>query len=484
MTDKHSPPRPLAGGYLKTAESLEQLAAELLESGRPLGRSDYQAVLQSIDAHFAPIDGIEVGDLSSTGWGVIFSASTSPEVVEALLPLLKHRRAVAARFDQMGYRQFEGTEGRDAGYRKGESAADFLCRVGARPRGPVVPEALPYYLLLVGSPEDIPFSFQYELDVEYGVGRIWFETPEEYRRYALAVVAAERGDATPARHGVFFAPSHSDGEVTEPMTQLSIEDLVCPLARHLEKRFAGEAGPWTFETVCGEAATKPRLTEIFERRDAPGLIFTAGHGLALPNQDPRQRDDQGAVVCSEWPGGELSPSPEHCFAAGDVPHTVDLTGSIVFQFACFSAGTPSEDDFKVIYNDYLSAGSPFLARLSQRLLAPPSGGGALAFIGHIDRVWAHSFLSDGPSAYDRVIYEQTLGRLLEGHPIGHAMELFNRCYAEQAVRIANSHDRFRKKEGIDLKGFAEAWLIHNDARNFIVIGDPAVRLKPGVKPKG
>ncbi len=416
--------------------------------------------------HMGPEQGVDPKDLAQSGWGVIFAQADSKHIdawKEALKPLLNLRKEQANAGDLY----------KEMAYESGESKGGFLSRHDMGP-GPAVPEKVSYYLLIVGSPESIPYSFQYQLDVQYAVGRIYFNTLEDYHNYAMSVLRAELGEFDRSAKAAFFGVQNSDDRATK----LSATQLVQPLAEWMKK----EKPNWDVETRLGEKTYKADLKKLLNSEDGPVLLFTASHGMWFPNGDPLQQDCQGALLCQDWPGREQwgkKPIPkEHYFSADDVrtDANLNLGGMINFHFACYGAGTPQQDDFA--HQDFKKradiAPYAFMASLPQNLLSHPNGG-TLAVIAHVERVWGCSYLQRGAGA-QRAVFESTLKRLIEGHPVGSAVEYFNEKYAELSTDLTAKLKDIREGGQSNDFELAEMWTGNNDARSYVIIGDPAIRL--------
>jgi hypothetical protein len=453
------------GNYLLPPMSAHDIAA--LAQGHQLDprllnelKWKYQ---QSTESHYGTSEGINPKNLAETGWGVIFAYGADPAIREALGELLSHRKEQATQKKENYYKEYAGVDA----YRPGESKQDFLARHGAGP-GPADPEKVPYYLLIVGAPETIPYRFQYQLDVQYGVGRIHFDTPQEYAQYAHSVVAAETTKASQLPHAVFFGVKTPD----DPATNMSATQLVAPLADLIKK----DESAWNVETILGDGATKSRLLRLLGGIQSPALLFTASHGVGFQNGDPRQVQTQGALLCQDWPGPGNALSKDHYVAADDISGDAQLQGLIAMHFACFGLGTPQFDDFS-----RLSAGPPmpiaphaFVAGLPRRLLGHPKGG-ALAVIGHVERAWSYSFAWPGAGS-QIAVFESVIKRLMEGHPIGSATEYFNVRYAELSTDLSAALEDIKFGKIADDEELSGMWTANNDARNYCVLGDPAVRL--------
>ena len=210
-------------------------------------------------------------------------------------------------------------------------------------------------------------------------------------------------------------------------------------------------------------------------------MFTASHGVGFPQGDRRQRDTQGALLCQDWPGpvawGKKPISESFYVAAEDLPDSVPSTPRIVFAFACYGAGTPLLDDYGHLRRRKARklASRPFVARLPQRLLSRPTGR-TLAFVGHVERAWECSFISAHAGA-QRGVFVSTLASMLDGWRVGHALEALNSRYAGMAATLTTQMDRYAKyRTKIKPADLADLWIATNDARNYAILGDPAVRI--------
>ncbi|NID14087.1 C25 family cysteine peptidase [Luteibacter yeojuensis] len=407
---------------------------------------------------------LDLQNLAEAGWGVVFHREADPAVRDALSPLLALRRSQAG--DR--YKEYAG----DAGFWGDEKVSTWL---GHPPRqkglGPVDPRKVPYYLLIVGGPAAIPFDFQYVLNLTYAVGRLAFDTPAEYARYAAAVLAHETVRAPSRRRMAFFGTSHPFDTATE----LSSGNLVEPLLAEL-KTDGGK--DWNFDAMLREDATKANLASLLKAGTAPSLLFTATHGMGYPNGHANQRAWQGALLCQDWPGmlrsrGQVDPAM--FYSGDDVGETTSVEGGVVFSFACYGGGTPRMDDYPAPEGVVKQiAPVPFVARLPQRLLAA-AGGPALAMVAHVERAWSCSFTTTDAGA-DVTAFRTTFDELMTGATLGSAMEAFRQRFAQESGMLASRLDDIRLDAHVPDDDLASNWTAQRDARSFVVFGDPAVRL--------
>ncbi|MFN2227436.1 MAG: hypothetical protein ACK2UY_14030, partial [Anaerolineae bacterium] len=74
-------------------------------------------------------------------------------------------------------------------------------------------------------------------------------------------------------------------------------------------------------------------------------------------------------------------------------------------------------------------------------------------------------------------FQSAVERLLRGQPVGLAMEYLNGRYAALSTELNQAiqdHQDFGRR--IDPYELARLWTGNNDARGYVVLGDPAVRL--------
>jgi hypothetical protein len=422
-------------------------------------------------------------DLTQAGWGILMASDADPAILKQLQPLIDARRASVQ--DPIMFKTFTGTDG----VGPGETAERWTRRHGVSLTAPVDPsQGVPYYLLIAGSPERIPFEFQALLKMQWAVGRLYFDDVEDYGRYAQAVLGHENANAKPLqKKTVAVWVTRNDGDVATAMLCGAISGDFLSDSNKIGRRSKFDVKPFV-----SDDATKARLTDILRGKidgGPPALIFAGSHGCGYNSADPAtQRRMQGSLLTQEWKSGGAV-SPDNLFCADDIPADAQLQGAIGFLFGCYSGGCPAQDNYH-FNNDGSAinvAPSPFIARLPQALLSK----GMLAAIAHVDLAFPYAFQDTSGTPQPQAI-RAPLERLMQGRRIGWAADELTGMWSTRSAQLAMALQAQPPAPApVPLAAAATAvtatpaispmigrmTIARDDARNYIVLGDPATRLR-------
>lgn len=406
------------------------------------------------------------GDPRAAGWTFLINATDpkAEEWKEAIRPLAEHRG-----MPRPGEPLLFHGEDPDSWH---DWVLDLL--------GPFR-ERRPHYILIVGGPDRVPFALQSLLDSAAAVGRLDFDTPEELRTYVDKLLRLETApEPRVSRRCLVFATDHGWGDPT----WLSRRYLAQPIAARIREHHGMEA-----EDLAVFDATADKLLRRAEEA-SPAFVLTVGHGQTVSADDEGlRRRHNGAVICQPGAGGPALVTGE------EVAKTERFAeGAVFFHFACFGYGTPAVSGFShwLPHLPERNSESDFTAALPRRLLAHPRG--PVAYIGHLDVACLHGFddaenplemQKTGARWHNRLgPFVDALDRLLTVQPVGLALETMNKRFDLANAVLANHWNKQRLGKLVEtpelLARLADTFILRSDAQNYLVLGDPAARLRiPG-----
>jgi hypothetical protein len=234
-----------------------------------------------------------------------------------------------------------------------------------------------------------------------------------------------------------------------------------------------------------EKATKPQLVEILRGNvdvGPPAVIFTGSHGCDYSGADPdTQRRLQGSFATQEWVPGTPADSANQ-FSADDIPADAKLQGTVGFLFACYSGACPAENSyyFNKDGSPIRIAPSPIMSRLPQVLLSR----GMLSVIAHIDLAFPSAF-QDVTETPQMQALRNPLELLMGGKRTGFAADSLSVMWSSRSAQLALAQGQNAASAApagatpasSPSPLIAKMTIARDDARNYIVLGDPATQLR-------
>jgi hypothetical protein len=326
---------------------------------------------------------------------------------------------------------------------------------------------IPAYLLVVGSPQEIPWSAQLRLQLDFRVGRLDLDTA------GLAhYVAALRNDWKDARRNtakpLVWAVDHGHPDITRLMRKVIAEKMALALGGDAEFDMADGF------LVDGQATGEGLAEALAARR--PAFVLTSSHGATFPFDDTARMAAQLGLLVD----ARKTVTPAEAIAT-DAAH-----GAVWYAHACCSVGSDGASQFTGLVQPGTTLSDTLLAvercgsmtgPLPRRLLGSETP--VRAFVGHVEPTfnWTLRSPDNGQAIAHhivRALYHQL--HLAARPPIGLAMATY---YANVAGFL---QDHTREVDAVNrsvpgaLDRALRAKLIAMDRLATVILGDPTVAL--------
>ncbi len=332
---------------------------------------------------------------------------------------------------------------------------------------------MPHYLLIVGSPERIPWEIQFRLQTEAFVGRLDLDDAglNHYVAGILRDWAGRDGNAAKrdVTRPVVWSVDHGHPDITRLMRKTIGERLANAFAADPEFVSRG-----LFHTDC--AATAAQLVDALATRQ-PAFVATTSHGATFPLNDP------GALARQL---GALVDASHQLLDPADAIGGWDCEGAIWYAHACCSAGVARESAFNGLIDPASSLGEAIsglgiagamTAPLPKALLghARPLG----AFIGHVEPTFNWTLYDTRNQQTTTAHVVEALYRSLHAASrptVGRALKDYYRRVAGLLLEHANAVRAVNRDEDDAIAHAIRAKLVASDLLGMVVLGDPTIRL--------
>lgn len=403
----------------------------------------------------------------AVGWGIVLAEGA--RIPESLRALIAQRKGSVFSF----IKDWEYSFTLLRNYAAGKDIS-----INAAPRG-MAADALPQYLLIYGTPQEVPWELQYVLNANRYVGRMHLSgAPAD--NYIEALMSDQWGDSTNGaarqEQALIWAVNHGRGDITTLMR----DSIAAPLAEEMREDSQLAAGTRFIDGTAQNATLASLLEALQEQR--PGLIVTTSHGMTGPLDDKaRMTQDLGLLV--DHSGAVLLPDAllKH-WAPG---------GAVWYAHACCSAGASDNSRFLELVKPGSTAAQVLaaVAAIGPRVSPLPTAllgckAPLRAFIGHVEPTfdWTLQQIATGQYLTDGVV-EALYGNLYvqagdTTPPISHAFrEWYGRTGGLRAL-FDVTKARFNHGEEVN-ELLAATQLAARDVESTVILGDPTVAI-PGL----